>query len=308
MKEPVKNTSASSQRNWKKYYAKRKNKLFKVCRRIRRQITSAGLFKIFPFQGSDYSIGQRIACLLFKHESKKSYLETEDFLKTHPRERNSLGIGIVPDSNTIWRANYLFKEKLRKQLFNTFFANKKKSKLAMDSSGFSQNRFAHWLLDKKKKAKDFIKAHVLSQVTKKKLIVAFSFSNGKRNDCKRGVCLIRKGKSRVFFDKVFGDRGYPSRKLAQAIADEGGEPWLRPKSNTGTKSKGSPAFRKMVISFRKDEEAWMKEYGVRSVIEGLFSWLKRKFGGALTSTRYACQKAELTCKLFLYNVYAQLFF
>ena len=83
---------------------------------------------------------------------------------------------------------------------------------------------------------------------------------------------------------------------------------MHPKSNFGVLSKGSPAFRRMMLSFKEDEEAWLETYHKRSTIEGLFSWLKRKFGSALVGTRYACQKAELACKLFLYNVHATLFF
>lgn len=300
--------SVSQQRNWKRYYAKRKNKLFKICMQIRRQIERANLFERYPFEGSDYSEGQRLAALMFKYESKLSYIEAEDFLRKHPRERNALGIGKLPDSNTIWRANTLLKKRKREELFDTFFSEKKESDVAIDSSGFSQNRFARWMKDKLKKAKDFVKTHVLAQSARKKLVAAFSFTNGRTHDAKRGKCLVRKGRRRVALRKVQGDKGYLGRELAQKIEDAGGIPFLKPKSNTGCRSKGFPAFRRMMLAFKADEEAWLKECAPRVIIEGIFSWLKRTFGGALLSRIYEHQKAELTCKLFLYNINALLFF
>ncbi len=303
-----KSSGSQSPRDWKKYYAKRRNRLFKVCVLIRKQIRAAGLFKQFPFEGNDVSIGQRLAALLFKYESRASYLEAEDFLRRHPREKQALGLSRALDSNMIWRANQLLKKPLREKLFDSFFEEKKPCDTAMDSTGHSQNRFARWLYDKKKKCKDFIKSHVLSQTAGSKLVVALSFSNGAMNDQKRGLYLVRTSKRRVQLQKTAGDRGYPNRKLCQAIDDAGGTPFLHPKSNFGVLSKGYPAFRRMMLSFKEDEEAWLQTYHKRSTIEGLFSWLKRKFGSALVGTRYACQKAELASKFFLYNVHATLFF
>ena len=74
------------------------------------------------------------------------------------------------------------------------------------------------------------------------------------------------------------DGAYLSRENCNAIAAVGAEPWIKPKSNTTARSKGSPAWRRMVLEFRRNPEAAERKYHRRSAVEAAISAKKRKFG------------------------------
>lgn len=46
----------------------------------------------------------------------------------------------------------------------------------------------------------------------------------------------------------------------------------------------------------------MKQYHQRSVIEAVFSALKRRFGGTITSIKRCIQQVEIALKIIVYNL------
>ena len=107
---------------------------------------------------------------------------------------------------------------------------------------------------------------------------------------------------------VYADSGYLSKNNCRIIKRKGGTPFIRPKKNTtgvGTHGKriiyGDP-FTEMIEQYQKDPKEWMKRYHQRSNIEAVFSALKRKLGGYVSSMKCSIQQIEIALKIIVYNL------
>jgi len=107
---------------------------------------------------------------------------------------------------------------------------------------------------------------------------------------------------------VYADSGYLSKRNCRIIVCKGGIPFIRPKKNTtgiGTHGKriiyGDP-FTEMVEQFQQNPDEWMKKYHQRSNIEAVFSALKRKLGGYVSSIKRNIQHVEIALKIIVYNL------
>jgi len=110
------------------------------------------------------------------------------------------------------------------------------------------------------------------------------------------------------FNRVLADSGYLSVNNCQVIVSKGGTPFIRPKKTTtgrGTYQKkimyGNP-FTDMVERYRQDPKRWMQTYHQRSNIEAVFSSLKRRLGGFVTSIKRRNQQVEIALKIIVYNL------
>lgn len=104
------------------------------------------------------------------------------------------------------------------------------------------------------------------------------------------------------FSNVYADSGYLSVKNCCVIKEKGGTPFIRPKKNTtGKHNNGSP-FTEMMERYNENKEEWMKSYHQRSNIEAVFSSLKRRLGGYVTSIKRKIQQIEITLKIIVYNL------
>ena len=64
---------------------------------------------------------------------------------------------------------------------------------------------------------------------------------------------------------------------------------------------GNPYY-DMMERHKKDPKTWMKQYHQRSVIEAVFSGLKRRLGGSVASTKRGVQQVEIALKIIVYNL------
>ena len=101
---------------------------------------------------------------------------------------------------------------------------------------------------------------------------------------------------------VYGDKGYSSRKNCQIIADKKGTPYLCFKGNATNKTKGKTAWIISIRSYKKNKEEWLDTYHARSIVESVFSSMKRRWGSFLRSRRKWMQKKELSLKVLSYNI------
>jgi len=102
--------------------------------------------------------------------------------------------------------------------------------------------------------------------------------------------------------KVFGDKAYSSRSNCQAVAEKGGKPYLAFKTNATMKSKGSTAWHVSLKAYRTNTEAWLEEYHIRSVVEAVFSSIKRCWGSRISSKKGWHKRRELPLKVLAYNI------
>ena len=64
---------------------------------------------------------------------------------------------------------------------------------------------------------------------------------------------------------------------------------------------GNP-FTDMIERFKENKNEWMKKYHQRSNIEAVFSSLKRRLGGFVTSIKRQIQHTEIALKIIVYNL------
>ena len=58
----------------------------------------------------------------------------------------------------------------------------------------------------------------------------------------------------------------------------------------------------MFDNYNSNKEEWLKKYHKRSVIESVFSSIKRKLGGYVTTIKRKMQIAEISLKIIVYNL------
>lgn len=105
---------------------------------------------------------------------------------------------------------------------------------------------------------------------------------------------------------VYADSGYLSTENCWLIKEKGGTPFIRPKSTSvGCPRKkivyGNPYY-EMMERYKNNPDEWMKQYHQRSVIEAVFSGLKRRLGGHVASIKRGVQQIEIALKIIIYNL------
>lgn len=101
---------------------------------------------------------------------------------------------------------------------------------------------------------------------------------------------------------VYADSGYLSVNNCFAIVMKGGTPFIRPKKTTTGKNKHDNPFTEIIQRYKQNQKEWMKKYHQRSVIEAVFSSLKRRLGGFVTSIKRSIQCVEIALKIIVYNL------
>ena len=101
---------------------------------------------------------------------------------------------------------------------------------------------------------------------------------------------------------VYADSGYLSVNNCWVIVMKGGTPFICPKKTTTGKSKINNPFTEMIGCYKQNKEEWLKKYHQRSNIEAVFSSLKRRLGGFVTSIKRCIQQKEIALKIIIYNL------
>lgn len=183
----------------------------------------------------------------------------------------------------------------------TRFLRRKGMNIAVDSTGFRTSNSSIWYdirIKRRNKRKDCIKLHISVDVDTG-VIYWFTTTPWNRHDSKEFEDLL---KHLPKLGNVFGDKALSSRRNCQLVADKNGVPYLHFKDNATSKAKGIHAW---IISFRayqRDKDAWLAVYHLRSIIESVFSSIKKRWGSFLRSRKRWMQKKELALKVLAYNV------
>jgi len=106
---------------------------------------------------------------------------------------------------------------------------------------------------------------------------------------------------------VYADSGYLSTENCRLIVGKGGTPFIRPKCTSlgwkpGKKIVYGNPYYDMMERYKNNPEVWMKQYHQRSVIEAVFSGLKRRLGGTVASIKRGIQEIEIALKIIVYNL------
>jgi transposase len=209
----------------------------------------------------------------------------------------------LPGHSVIHRGMKKLSIKYIRKVMNrvTRFLRRKGMNIAVDSSGFRTGNSSIWYdirIKRRNKRKDCIKLHISIDVDTG-IIHWFIMTNSSRHDSPEFKNLI---KHLPELGNVLGDKAYSSRNNCQIAADKNGKPYLHFKDNATNKAKSKPAWIISIREYKNDTEEWLSVYHLRSIVESVFSSIKRRWGSFLRSRKKWMQKKELSLKVLSYNI------
>jgi transposase len=181
------------------------------------------------------------------------------------------------------------------------FLRRKGMNIAVDSTGFRSGNSSIWYdirIRRKNTKRDCIKLHICMDADIG-IIHWFTITSSKRHDSPEFRTLL---KHLPTLGEVYGDKGYSSRDNCQIVVDKNGVPYLHFKDNATNKAKGKPAWIISIRAYKKNTKKWLETYHIRSIVESVFSSIKRRWGSFLRSQRKWMQKKELSIKVLSYNI------
>jgi transposase len=231
------------------------------------------------------------------YESIEAYLRRDQYLK------RLLGVEGLPGHSVIHRGmDRLSMPYIRRVIRRLVWRLRRAGmNVAMDATGFSVTNRSMWFdirIRRKSSRRECIKLHVAVDVDTG-VIHSFTVTGPTDNDSPEFPRLIRELPS---LGEVMADRAYSSYRNLRLVTEKGGEPYIRfKKCATGKKCTPRPwknSFRK----YAADPEAWMATYHRRSIVEAVFSSIKRTWGSTIRSRKYWNQRRELALKVLAYDV------
>ena len=236
---------------------------------------------------------------------KVGFNQTYDSIEAYLKESETFkkSFDDIPGHSVIHRGMKKLSIKYIRKVMNRVirFLRRKGMNIAVDSSGFRTGNSSIWYdirIRRRNKRKDCIKLHISVDVDTG-IIQWFTMTPSRRHDSPEFENLI---KHLPELGAVFGDKGYPSRKNCQLVADKNGIPYLHFRDNATNTAKGKPAWIISIRKYKNNTEEWLSVYHLRSIVESVFSSIKRRWGSFLRSRRKWMQKKELSIKVLSYNV------
>ena len=186
------------------------------------------------------------------------------------------------------------------------FTRKKKLNTAVDATGFRTSNSSTWYdirIKKKSRRKDHIKLHISIDVETGQ-IHYFTITDWKIADSTEFERLM---KYLPEIEACLGDKGYSSRSNCQIIAGKGGKAYIMFKTNATGRAKGKPEWKRSFYELKDDPDSWKLTYHLRSIVESVFSSIKRRWNNFVRAKKKRMQKKELALKVLAYNVKQMLY-
>lgn len=173
--------------------------------------------------------------------------------------------------------------------------------VAVDSTGFSLNNSSKWFdirIQRISSKKESMKLHIVIDINTG-IIHHFTTTNWRRHDSREFKKLI------AALPKIaiaLGDKAYSSRENCQIVVERGGKPYLIFKENAKGLAKGNSAWKISFHEYKKNTKEWMNTYHLRSVVESVFSSIKKRWNGYISSIKPWNRRRELALKVLAYNL------
>jgi transposase len=241
-----------------------------------------------------------VGCIL-KVGLNQTYDGIEAYLKESETFKNTFEN--IPGHSVIHRGMTKLSIKYIRKVINrvTRFLRRHGMNIAVDSTGFRNGNSSIWYdirIRRKNTKHDCIKLHISIDVDTG-VIHWFTMTLSKRHDSPEFKKLLSHLPE---LGAVFGDKAFSSRGNCQIVADKNGVPYLHFKDNATSNAKGKPAWIISFRAYRNNTEEWLSVYHLRSIVESVFSSIKKRWGSFLRSRRKWMQKKELSLKVLSYNV------
>ncbi len=173
---------------------------------------------------------------------------------------------------------------------------------AVDSSGFSTNKFTRWFDEKygitREKA-EWVKVHLACGV-KTNVVTAVVIGDKNLADCPRLPELTNKTAENFTIRDLSGDKAYLSADNLALVDRLGATPFIPFKSNSVLGN--TPFWDKMFHYFNLRRDEFLTHYHKRSNVESVFSAIKRKLGDAVRSRNETAMRNEVLAKIVCHNL------
>jgi len=177
------------------------------------------------------------------------------------------------------------------------------TEFAVDSSGFSSSKFVRWYDEKygiTRSGHNWIKVHLACGV-KTQVVTAVAIYGRDAGDCPILPELVKTTAETFAVKEVSADKAYLSVENIETVFALGGVPFIAPKSNT-TGAVGG-LFEKMFHFYQYRREEFLQHYHKRSLVESVFSAVKRKTGDSVRSKAPTAMVNEVLAKLVCHNLW-----
>lgn len=223
-------------------------------------------------------------------EMRKGYLEKLLKVKVLP-SRSVLNRGML-------RLNQKYVRKFNKLLVRKIL---KKGKLTIvaDSTGICLVTSSSWYdirIGRRNRRKDNAKLHIAISINRN-VITEYKITNWKRNDCPQLDFLLKNIDELL---AVLADSGYLSKKNCDIVAKKNGRPFFNFRKNTG--KNGTQTWDEMVEFSRVHKEIYDTIYHLRSIIEGIMSALKRRYGNYVRAIKAKARNMSIALRILAFNI------
>src|SRR4029079_4301537 len=248
-------------------------------------------------EGANYHYPNSLILLLDTvHAYRLTIPQLEGFLRTMSKHIKKLK-EMVPDFTTIWWRVV----KIKINLDPKINLEKDDIIIAVDSTGIKVTNRGQWILDKwkkKRKRKGFIKIHVAVNIKTKK-IVSMEVTKENVHDGKMLKKLVNNVVSKNSVKKILADGAYDSKDNFKYLDELHITPGIKVRKNSSIKNNIDCIPRNVsVLEQFKDMKRWKKKhkYGMRWIVESVFSSIKRTFGEHVSSIKWNNIVNELMLK------------
>ncbi len=208
----------------------------------------------------------------------------------------SLGMK-APDHTTIWK-------RLR-TLDAAPVVPPRRAIVAIDSTGFTTTLRGEWMRDHWHKRRGFVKAHVAIDVETLE-VVAVVVTDDRVGDNRVFAAVVEQALDRgIVIERVLADGGYDTLDNFDVLHRHGIEAGIKISNDATMHARGHSLARPRAVRERNalGQEWWERRYayGLRWMIEYVFSAVKRTLDGSVRSRRRDLMFSEVENKFWTWN-------
>jgi transposase len=272
---------------------KKKHFYKKLVLRIKSAVKSARIPRSFSRKNNNvFSNEQHIIFQVLMQLESKRLRDMPAFLELLAVE---LDLPRIPCFSTINKFSLRIKSLFIELLISNLVKSNQRTLIAIDGTGFSLIKRSTYFSTIVGEIKQFIQCVAAADV-KRKLITAVRLRRKKRNENIDVNYLMKSTKKQMPVDVFVADKAFDSKKNHDR-AERLGAKFIAPVRNM---KRGYKVWdhrrRKLVKNFPRET------YNKRSVIESIFSAIKRRFGSMVYAKRFKAQKNEVLFRVMAYNM------
>ena len=242
-------------------------------------------------------------CCMLRVALRHTYESVEAYLRRDQHLKRLMRVKRLPGHSVIHRGmERLSMPYIRKVMRNLVWRLRRAGmNVAVDSTGFSISNRSMWFNIRVRRIssrKECLKLHIAVDVDSG-IIHSFTIT------CLMGADVTefhRLVEELPDLGTVMADSAYSSYANYGQVVRKGGEPFLRFKAHHTGSTRCPRPWKNSFRKFMADPEGWMATYHQRSIVEAVFSSIKRTWGSTIRSRKYWNQRRELALKVLAYDV------